>query len=134
MIASCTACNRHKPRQQKEPMLMHEIPTILYEIVATDLFEWQSQMYLVTVDSYSGFYYIDKLADTSSKAVIMKLKKQFATHGVPRLLISDNGPQFKSRAFSDFAKLWGFEHITSSPRSSSSASVRLGRRWCSSII
>ena len=96
--------------------MMHEIPTLPYEIVATDLFKWQSQMYLVTVDSYSGFYDIDKLSDTSSKAVIMKLKKQFATHGVPRLLISDNGPQFKSRAFSDFAKLWGFEHITSSPR------------------
>ena len=46
----------------------------------------------------------------------MKLKKQFATHGVPRLLISDNGPQFKLRVFSNFAKLWGFEHITSSPR------------------
>ena len=33
MIASCTACNRHKPRQQKEPMMMHEIPTLPYEIV-----------------------------------------------------------------------------------------------------
>ena len=97
-------------------MMMHEIPTLPYEIVATDLFEWQSQMYLVTVDSHSGFYDIHKLSDTSSKAVIMKLKKQFATHGVPRLLISDNGPQFKSRAFRDFAKLWGFEHITSSQR------------------
>ena len=72
MIASC---NRHKPHQQKEPMIMHEIPTIPYEIVATNLFEWQSQMYLVTVDSYLGLYDIDKLSDTSSKAVIMKLKK-----------------------------------------------------------
>ena len=58
MIASCTACNRHKPRQQKEPMMMHEIPTLPYKIVATDLFEWQNQMYLVTVDSYSGFYFL----------------------------------------------------------------------------
>ena len=42
MTARCTACNKHKPRQQKEPMMMHEIPTLPYEIVATDLFEWQS--------------------------------------------------------------------------------------------
>ena len=39
MTARCTACNKHKLRQQKEPMMMHEISTLPYEIVATDLFE-----------------------------------------------------------------------------------------------
>ena len=53
-------------------------------------------------------------SDTSSRTVIMKLRKQFAVHGVPKTLISDNGPQYKSREFREFAKLWGFEHVTSS--------------------
>uniref|UniRef100_A0A3P8VXA7 Integrase catalytic domain-containing protein n=1 Tax=Cynoglossus semilaevis TaxID=244447 RepID=A0A3P8VXA7_CYNSE len=46
-------------------------------------------------------------------AVIAFLKTIFARHGVPCELISDNSPQFASSA--DFAKEWGFQHITSSP-------------------
>lgn len=116
MTASCTTCNMHKPKQQKEPMKMHDIPVLPYEIVAADLFEWENESYLVTVDSYSGFYDIDRLHDMTSRTVIMKLKKQFAIHGIPRVLISDNGTQFSSHEFKRFVKDWKFEHITSSPR------------------
>ena len=56
------------------------------------------------------------LTETTSQAVIIQLKSQFARHGVPDELISDNGPQFSSIAFQEFAKSWNFKHITSSPR------------------
>ncbi|KAK2881784.1 hypothetical protein Q8A73_022294 [Channa argus] len=36
-------------------------------------------------------------------------------HGVPCEPFSDNGPQFSSCEFADFAKEWGFRHFTSSP-------------------
>lgn len=36
-------------------------------------------------------------------------------HGVPRVLKSDNGPQYSSRQFAEFKKEWNFEHVTSSP-------------------
>jgi hypothetical protein len=115
LTASCQSCNINKPRQQKEPMKMQEIPTLPYEIVAADLFTWRSQTYLVTVDSYSGFYDIDKLKDMTSSTVIQKLKKQFSIHGIPKVLMSDNGTQFVSREFKNFARTWNFQQITSSP-------------------
>ena len=71
---------------------------------------------MVTVDSYSGFYDIDKLSDMTSTTVIKKLKKQFSIHGVPKVFMSDNGTQFVSQEFKNFANVWSFQTITSSPR------------------
>ena len=40
----------------------------------------------------------------------------FARHGIPEVLRSDNSPQYVSHEFAEFAKAYGFQHITSSPR------------------
>ena len=39
----------------------------------------------------------------------------FSRHGIWDTLHSDNGPQFGSDDFKQFADQWGFEHVTSSP-------------------
>ncbi|KAL8613325.1 hypothetical protein ACOMHN_052565 [Nucella lapillus] len=43
------------------------------------------------------------------------MKHHFARHGMPDVVISDNGPQFSSQLFKVFARSWGFTHKTSSP-------------------
>ena len=43
------------------------------------------------------------------------MKSMFAKHGIPVKVMSDQGPQYSSSEFEDFAKMWGFEHQTSSP-------------------
>ncbi len=45
----------------------------------------------------------------------MAMKSMFAKHGIPDTVVSDNGPQYASTEFSNFAKAWEFEHVTSSP-------------------
>ena len=47
---------------------------------------------------------------------ISKMQKAFSRQGIPDILFSDNGPQFSSCKFKQFAKDYGFEHITSSPQ------------------
>ena len=39
----------------------------------------------------------------------------FARHGIPEIVVSDNGPQFSAELYATFAKDYGFEHVTSSP-------------------
>ena len=102
-LNNCTIFNSLKSHQQKEPLLLHEIPTRPFQITATDLFEWDN--------SYSGFYELSSLSSTTSRAVISKLKGYFARHEVPNVLFSDNGPQYSSKDFAD----WNFCHRTSSP-------------------
>ena len=42
-------------------------------------------------------------------------KAHFARFGIPERLITDNGPQFISSEYKQFASEYGFEHVMSSP-------------------
>ena len=68
------------------------------------------------MDYFSRYIEIALLKETSSDAVINHLKSIFARHGIPEVVISDNGPQYASSSFAKFTEKYGFEHITSSPR------------------
>jgi transposase InsO family protein len=46
---------------------------------------------------------------------IRKTKGVFARYGIPEKVVSDNGPQYSSAEYSNFARAWGFKHETSSP-------------------
>ena len=115
-VSQCSVCNTLRPEQCREELKPHELPTRPWSKVGTDLFTFDGKNYIVTVDYYSNFIEMDKLSDTTSKTAIETLKKQFARHGIPDILVSDNGPQYSSDEFRQFAKHWEFRHITSSPR------------------
>ena len=51
----------------------------------------------------------------TAKCVINHMQSIFARFGVPEIVVSDNGPQYSSEAFSNFATEYGFQHLTSSP-------------------
>ena len=51
----------------------------------------------------------------SYQGVIQATKQHFSWHGIPHILITDNGAQFTSDLFKTFAKRYQFNHITSFP-------------------
>ncbi len=71
---------------------------------------------MLLIDYYSRYIEVASLTSTATKPVIEKLKVMFARHGVPEVLVTDNGPQFAASDFDDFAKDYDFHHVTSSPR------------------
>ena len=84
-------------------------------MLGLDLLDFNGQQYMVVVDYYSRYIELVYLADTITHTVTTKLKCIFARFGIPDLLVSDNGPQFSSEEFRQFADLLGFTHQTSSP-------------------
>jgi hypothetical protein len=70
-------------------------------------------MYLVIVDAYSKFPEVRKMANTTSTATISVLREMFSRYGLPEILVSDNGPQFRSDEFEEFCKKNGILHRTS---------------------
>ena len=53
--------------------------------------------------------------EIKAKAVITSIKNVFARFGIPYEVISDNGPQFSSELFAEFARSYGFSHIPVDP-------------------
>ena len=104
--------------------MTHPLPMLPWQVVAADCFELDGQTFCVFVDTYSDFIEIVELEDMTSETLVKKAKPIFATHGVPAVLISDNGPNFASREFGRFAKEWDFRHITTSPHYSAEPMVK----------
>ena len=115
-VSRCSVCNSTKAHQQKEPLMSYPTPTVPWETVGVDLFQWNGTHYVAIGDSYSTWFDFFPLPALSSYSVIQILKRQFSTHGIPQMLISDNGPQFSSHEFADFVKSYDFRHVTSSPQ------------------
>lgn len=115
MVDACRICQKHQRDNVKQTIISKEIPSLPFERVATDLFHFKGNDYILIVDSYSSFFDFKKLKDLSSRSAVAKLKEWFAVHGIPRVLESDNGPQYASEEFKVFAREWNFDHSTSSP-------------------
>ena len=64
---------------------------------------------MVTVDHYSGYIEVDLMENNhSAQVVISKLKRIFATHGIPETLYSDQGSEYTSEEFRKFSEQWCF--------------------------
>ena len=114
-IKNCRICCQFQ-RPQIEPLCPSELQNTPWQKVGTDLFEWKSNNYLLVVDYYSRYIETVKLSSTTSLGVINHLKSIFARHGIPEIIVSDNGPQYASAQFDQFTQEYGIHHITSSPR------------------
>lgn len=115
LVSKCGICNKHKPQNTKEPLMPHEVPKRPWAKIGADLFEWNGKDYLLVIDHYSGYFELAQLTNTRNETVITNCKSQFARHGIPDTLFTDNGPQFSSSAFQQFSKEYQFQHTTSSP-------------------
>ena len=115
MVTNCSNCAKDRP-EPTEPLMSSSFPSRPWERLAADLFELAGKVYLIVVDYYSRWFEIRRLNDQSSSRVISVLKELFSTHGIPDIIVSDNGPQFSSDAFRLFTTEYDFIHVTSSPK------------------
>ena len=92
------------------------LPDLPWQKVGTDLFELNNKHYVVVVDFYSRYIELAELRNERAGDVIRSLKAIFARHGIPMLVFSGKGPCYSPATFDSFARTYGFEHRTSSPR------------------
>lgn len=115
MILRCSTCIDQRPQNSKETLITHDIPGKPWIKLGSDMFQYNGEHYLIVVDYCSKFFEIAKLNEIGSSEVIMHMKSIFARHGIPREIITDNGPQYSSAKFKEFTRAWDIKHVTSSP-------------------
>ena len=114
-VDNCAFCLQNSRHQKAEPLRPMVLPERPWLKIGADLCSYEGKEYLIVVDYYSRWIEIIYLKESTSSFVIGKLKNMFAKFGIPEVMVSDNGPQFGSAAFRQFAVDYGFQHCTSNP-------------------
>ena len=78
--------------------------------------EPHGKKYVIAVDYLSRWAEIHLMQGEAASAAIQAVKRIFATHSILEVVVSDNGPQFASTEFREFAQEYQFTHTTSSPQ------------------
>ncbi|BHF63607.1 hypothetical protein SprV_0200660100 [Sparganum proliferum] len=71
--------------------------------------------YLILVNAYSKWPEIARLNPATASATIAFLRRIFSQHGLPEVLVSDNGSQFTSSSFEDFCRQHNIQHLRLPP-------------------
>ncbi|CAK1595227.1 unnamed protein product [Parnassius mnemosyne] len=74
-----------------------------------------NKIYLVIIDARTKWLEVFYVPSTAASHTIVKLSEVFARWGLPKQLVSDNGPPFISREFSQFLTNNGIQHVFTAP-------------------
>ena len=69
-VAKCGICQKHRNKNKKEPIIIHELLRCPWSKFSADLFKWNNENYLILADYYSGYFKIPYLRSTKSAEVI----------------------------------------------------------------
>ena len=70
----------------------------------------------MVIDRYSRYPEVEIVRSTKASTVIPKLDKMFATHGIPEILTSDNGPPFNGDEYQRYLTALGINKNSSTPK------------------
>ena len=93
------------------------MPEGQWEVAHTDFYGPlpTGEYLLVVIDRYSRFPEVEIVRSTKASTVIPKLDKIFATHGLPTVIKSDNGPPYNSQEYRRYLEALGIRPEFSTP-------------------
>ena len=116
MVGECHQCQINLKTPATAPLHPWEWPARPWARIHIDFAgPFMDKMFLVVVDAHSKWLEVVPVPNITSQTTISTLRSIFATHGLPEMLVSDNGPSFKSAEFQGFLKRNGIRHVTVAP-------------------
>lgn len=116
MVSQCTKCAQVSPAPPaRDPVPWPETNEKWSRVHVDFAGPIDGFMLLVLVDSHSKWIEAVPLKCTSGEATTSALRSIFSRFGIPRTVVSDNGPQFVSAEFQRFCERNNIRHIFSPP-------------------
>ena len=92
-VKSCEVCQLHSAAPAAAPLKFHpwEWPEKPWSRIHIDHARpFMGQLFLIVIDAYSEWIEVYSTSSTSAIATIEKLRQDFAAHGLPGMVVSDN--------------------------------------------
>lgn len=116
-VRSCITCQQNKNPRKTKFGLLQPIPiSELFERIHIDIVGPikgpDPNLYIITaIDSFSRYGFAKACEQVKSTDITKFILDEIVTkHGLPSKIVSDNGPQFISKTFSDFTNKLGIKH------------------------
>ena len=118
-VKSCEACQVNRWSPPKSPLHPWEWPAkhgLAFMLIFVDLF-WVKSFLSWWMLTPNGWRLLALMfpPHLPSMQAIQVLRQVFAVHGLPEVLVSDNGISFTCTEFQTFVERNGFRHIRSAP-------------------
>ena len=92
LILNCQLCLKYSRSKEKNTpitALGHEIPSVPWRKVATDIFHFESRSYLLVVNYTSRFPIVREIKSMSAQHIAEHFRLIFSEYGWPDTLVSD---------------------------------------------
>ena len=116
LVKGCTVCQETRSSPPVAPLHPWQWPSEPWSRIHLDFAgPFIGHMFLVIVDVHSKWLDAHIMSSITSAKTIEVLRSVFATHGIPRTIVTDNGSSFTIEEFRRFVTKNGIRHITSAP-------------------
>ncbi|XP_036347496.1 uncharacterized protein K02A2.6-like [Rhagoletis pomonella] len=116
IVKTCAPCQqtRHE-KAQAQPHIWETSKNPWSRLHVDFAGPFHGKIFFLTVDSYSKWLEVHIVKSTSSQCAIKSLRSLFATHGLPDVIVSDNGTAFTSSEFDEFMTNNLIRHVRCAP-------------------
>ena len=116
LVQKCSICQESQSSPPSAPLHPWQWPGQPWSRLHLDLAgPYMGHMFLVIVDAHSKWLDAHIMSSITSAKTIETLRSVFATHGLPRVIVTDNGSSITSDEFTTFVRKNGIKHVTSAP-------------------
>ena len=112
-VKSCSICQENQPSPPSAPLLPWEWEQPWSRLHLDFVGPYIGQTFLILVDSHSKLLDAHIMPSITSSRTTEKLRQTFSIHGLPRKIVTDNGPSFTSNEFKNFIEANRIKHVTS---------------------